>query len=111
MSANTDQVVYVHRDTIYSDSVILIHELCDDRLGSDAIGADCQSGPTDVDYIGKVTNGEQDGAEITVARPGGGDAFHKSAETDIGFVSVHTGGPIGGVGGGRIAIWSHLRSQ
>src|SRR5690242_15064825 len=102
LGAHADQVVHIHSDAIDSDCVILVHELCNDRLRPYAVSTDRESHSSNVNYIGKVTNGKLDGPEIAAGRPSVCDAFYESAETDIGFIRVDTGIPVGGVGDARI---------
>ena len=62
LGANTEDVVNVHRDAIYSDGVVFSEHLCDEHLGADAIGGKRQAlSPSEVEDVCEMPQ-TQDGA-------------------------------------------------
>ena len=88
--AHADHVVHVHGDAVDADGVVLAHQVGDDGLGADAVGAQRQAHAVHLDDVGEVADRQHDAAQSGL-RPGPLHPRDDAAEPGVRFGGVDAG--------------------
>src|SRR6266536_1880573 len=94
LCADADQIVDVHGDAIDADRVVFPHQVGDDRLRADAVGAQRHADAVDLDDVGVITDRQYHPAHA-VLRPGPLHALDDTVEACVGFGDIDAGRFVG----------------